>query len=150
MRVLDVGRNAAIWRVEFSPDGTRLVTTNDAAPEVRDIATGEWIQLTNTYFWNGSHASFHPSGRWLIGTGFGKVGPLIHDFEKQNRWHEPLEYRVRVLRTAFTADGKTVIYTAKLSNDTSVLACRPWKANGTLGVDWSMPLDEAFDVNKSN
>ena len=115
MIVLETGRNAAIWRVEFSPDGTMLVASYDVAPTVWNIAARQQLNLktAGTYFWNGTHASFHPSGRWLIGTGIGRGGPLIHDFEKQKNWHEPIEGRIEVARAAFTPDGKTVIYAAE-------------------------------------
>ena len=142
MLVLDTGRNTAVWRVEFAPNGTKLVTSTDAAARVFDVATGQRIEFGGyTYFWNGTHASFHPSGQFLIGTGIGAGGPLIYDFEKQKNWREPNENVIEVTRAAFTADGKTVVYIAEPYQEAKQLVCRTWNANGRLGRGWTVTLD---------
>jgi WD40 repeat protein len=144
MRVFDLGRKPAVWRVEFSPDGTMLVASTDVAPRVFNVATGEHVVLTNTYFWNGTHASFHPSGRWLIGTGIGRGGPLIHDFQTGESFREDGE-RYEIHQAAFTADGKMVLYSGAPYGGTEQLVCRSWKDNGRLGPGWVVPLDPDAD-----
>jgi hypothetical protein len=149
MRVIDLGRKPAVWRVEFAPDGTMLVASTDVAPRVVNLVTGERVELKWTYFWNGTHASFHPSGRWLIGTGIGRAGPLIYDFQKAKNFHEPGE-RFEIHQAAFTADGKTVLYHGQLSGGPEQLVRRAWHANGRLGRGWAVPLDPSDDTRKGN
>lgn len=150
MLVLDVGRNAAVWRVEFAPDGASLVASTDAAPRAFDVATGQRIEFGgSTYFWNGSHASFHPSGRWLFGTGIGRGGPLIYDFQTRKNWRVPHEERVEVVRAAFTTDGKTVVFAAETEGD-ALFVGRPWKENGRPGPGWWVQLAPDLRLSARN
>ena len=53
--------------VEFSPDGTRLVTaSDDHDARIWDVASGRLLHVLRGHFFPVRSASFSPDGRWIV------------------------------------------------------------------------------------
>src|SRR5581483_9220713 len=61
------GHRSLVTDVEFSPDGTRLVTaSDDHDARVWDVATGRLVHVLRGHFFAVRTASFSPDGRWIV------------------------------------------------------------------------------------
>ena len=61
------GHRSLVTDVEFSPDGTRLVTaSDDHDARVWDVASGRLLHVLRGHFFPVRSASFSPDGRWIV------------------------------------------------------------------------------------
>ena len=61
------GHRSLVTDVEFSPDGTRLVTaSDDHDARVWNVASGRLLHVLRGHFFPVRSASFSPDGRWIV------------------------------------------------------------------------------------
>lgn len=61
------GHQSLVTDVEFSPDGTRLVTaSDDHDARIWDVSSGRLLHVLRGHFFPVRSASFSPDGRWIV------------------------------------------------------------------------------------
>jgi WD40 repeat protein len=61
------GHRSLVTDVEFSPDGTLVVTaSNDHDARIWDVGSGDLLHVLRGHFFPVRRASFSPNGRWIV------------------------------------------------------------------------------------
>ena len=143
MRVLKVRRKKVnVEGACFSPDGTQLIVCAE------NVEVGPWDIQTGLPTSSdvrlalrpGMRVAFHPSGRWLFGTG-NNYGLVAFDLVERvsHRWPGEPEERAGCAR--FTPDGTILLHTlyhpGRYRAWERRLICRPWNASAPAAPIWA-------------
>jgi WD40 repeat protein len=131
-------------RVEFSPDGSLLTFCATQCPVgLYSVQKGELAfpgQIKS--FRDGTRTYFHPSGKWMIGTGsYG--GLAVWNLETKQTVHEPEAKPVVLTFAQFTPDGKFLLYAYYFVSGNEYergLECREWKPEDWHKLLWTTPV----------
>lgn len=70
-----IGHSGEVWRAEFSPDGTRVVTTSDdSTAALWDVASGKRIAVWDEHAGQIRRVAWSPDGRLVATTDFDQSG----------------------------------------------------------------------------
>ena len=141
MKVFTVASpSVKVESVEFAPNNTLFVIGASGG------GVGPWecqsCQLAcpeqPPAFRTGTSATFHPHGRWLVGTNC-TDGLAVYNLDTNETLPGPGSHQIVYSR--FTPDGKFLVYSYATTSGRCGLLCREWMPDRVSKAIWSIPTN---------